>query len=143
MQENYNAVMLKRLKNYLALCLIGLQLFAPFIHAHAFGLDTFYESAVHIHSNTVATQPFTNMQVDADVQQQVGYVVTVASGVAPQEGDLDFNTLLGLAVFFCLVLLFAAQTTALIFRSLPPPFLKRHIYAPSSPRAPPRPLNQI
>lgn len=134
--------MLNGIKTYLALCLIGLQLFVPFIHAHAFGLDTLSERAVHFHTNTIDTLSSTNMLADAPLQQQSGYVVTVASGVAPQEASLDLSPSLGLAVFLCFALLLLAQSSSVIFYSSTPLFLKRHIEAQRSPRAPPRLLNQ-
>ncbi len=135
--------MLRSIKTFLALSLIGLQLFAPFIHAHAFGLDTLNERAVHIHANTVDAVSTSNMQEDASLLKQTGYVVTVANGVAAQEASLDFSPSLGFAVFFCFALLLLVQPSAFNFHYLPPLFLKRHIEAQRSPRAPPRLLNQI
>lgn len=135
--------MLKGIKTYLVLCLIGLQLFAPFIHAHSFGLDTLSDRAMHFHTNTIDTLTSSNMHADVPLQQQSGYVVTVASGVVPQDASLDLSPSLGLAVFLCFAFLLLAQSSSVIFYSLPPLFFKRHIEAQRSPRAPPRLLNQV
>ena len=129
--------MLNSLKIYLALCLIGLQLIGPFIHAHAFGLDTLNERAVHIHTHITTPQSASNMLMDASPEQNAGYVVTVASGIAPQHDEL-LNPLLSIAVLFSFALLMVPQFTRISYPLIKPQFRKRLSYHLSSPRAPPR-----
>ncbi|HOY70983.1 MAG TPA: hypothetical protein PL131_09450 [Methylotenera sp.] len=131
--------MLNSLKIYLAFCLIGLQLIGPFIHAHAFGLDSLNERAVHIHSHIATAQSTSNMLMDTSTEQAIGYVVTVANGIVPQNmDDLMLSPILGIAIFFSFALLLMSQQTHISYPPLKPLFRKRLSYNHPSPRAPPR-----
>lgn len=131
--------MLNSLKMAFSLCLIGLQLIAPFIHAHAFGLDTLNERAVHIHTNISTPQSASSILMDSSAEQSAGYVVSVASGIVPQNaGDLLLSPLLSIAVLLSFAVLLVPQVTRISFTPIKPLFRKRLIYNLSSPRAPPR-----
>lgn len=129
--------MFNSFKIYLAWCLIALQLVAPFIHAHAFGLDALSERAVHIHVDVMGAQTSQNLQSDTTFEQQTGYAVTVANGIVPQdETELLLSTVIGLAVLLSFSLLLK-KNTRVIFEPLSPLFLMRLSYHTPNLRAPP------
>jgi hypothetical protein len=135
------------------LCLIGLQLIAPFIHAHAFGLDTFNERTLHIHADIAPLadlqtageqnmQPETNshlMQLDQMGEQHTGYVITVASGVnSPADANAMLSPLIGIALLMVFALMLMQLPPSLIFSTTPSLALKQLSYPSQNPRAPPR-----
>jgi hypothetical protein len=140
--------MLKSIKIYLALCLIGLQLIAPFIHAHAFGLDSFNERSAHIHANLTpqfdvqnvqSATSYQDVQVVNAADSQISYVITVATGVnSPTDADVVLNILFGIALFVAFTLLLKHLSQAFIFSPVPPLFHKRLVCSNQNPRAPPR-----
>ncbi len=140
--------MLKSIKIYLALCLIGLQLIAPFIHAHAFGLDSFNERSVHIHAdltpqidvqNVQSATSNQNAQLANAADSQIGYVITVATGVnSPTDANVVLNLLFGVALFVAFTLLLKSLSQIVIFSPAPTLFHKRLVCFSQNPRAPPR-----
>jgi hypothetical protein len=137
------------------LCLIGLQLIAPFIHAHAFGLDTFNERTLHIHADIA---PLADIQVaslhkgdlhtaanshaivyDNLSDQQSGYIITVASGVnSPVDANAMLNPLIGIALLMIFALMLMQLAPSLIFSTTPSLALRQLSYPTQNPRAPPR-----
>ncbi|MFM9836530.1 MAG: hypothetical protein ACKVOA_10555 [Methylophilaceae bacterium] len=76
--------MKKIVKKYLLLCLICLQIVAPFIHAHAFGHDSFKEHIIHFHTDEVGNQNSVDnafSQTHVGENQMVGAITTVAKGI--------------------------------------------------------------
>jgi len=150
--------MLNSVKLYIVLCLIGLQLIAPFIHAHAFGLDTFNERSLHIHADTEPLPSLlmddmhhidgqqivsddTNryiMDVDDSIDQHSGYIITVASGVnSPTDADAILNSVLYIALLLVFALILLQLPPSLIFSTTPSLVLKQLSYPTQNPRAPP------
>jgi hypothetical protein len=140
--------MLNSIKLYIALCLIGLQFIAPFIHAHAFGLDTFSERSLHVHADVqpVAALQLHDLQPEASnaliqhsVEQHSGYIITVASGInSSTDADAMLNPLLGIALLMVFALMLMSLPPSLIFSTTPSLALKQLSYPSQNPRAPPR-----
>ncbi|MDI1300182.1 hypothetical protein [Methylotenera sp.] len=116
-----------------------LQFFAPFIHAHAYGLDDSKVHGFHIHSNEVS--PTSNNQVIANTQlsdqPSIGAIVTVANGIKVSKADDIDDNLAMLAVLFTIISIVFNKASP-----LKPSFLQtskyRHTpYSLQSPRAPP------
>jgi hypothetical protein len=132
--------MLKSTKDFLTLCLIILQFIAPFIHAHAFGLDGFKEHTFHVHSSELGAsgenEDFAGKTYLAK-QQVIGAVVSVASGIKTSMADDIADSLAMMAILFAFVLL--------VFNGLhylrPPYFqsekYQQYLYVLQNPRAPP------
>ncbi len=73
-------------KKYLVFCLVCLQMVAPFIHAHAFGLDSFKQHMFHLHTDEISNINLTNAntaisQTHVGENQIIGAIVTVANGI--------------------------------------------------------------
>ena len=127
--------MLKPTKYFLMLCLIILQFIAPFIHAHAFGLDGFKEHTIHVHSSE--NKAFASKANITD-QQVIGAVVSVASGIKTSVADDIADSLAIMAVLFTFVLLLInglRYSKSLYFQS---ENYQHHLYVLQNPRAPPR-----
>jgi hypothetical protein len=131
--------MFKLSKNFLMLCLVMLQFFAPFIHAHAYGLDDSKEHGIHIHSSEVSVQvndpAVDNTQISD--QPTVGAIVTVASGIKISKADDIADNLAMLAVLFTIISIVFSKSNP-----LSPSFFQAHKYRHTpyslqSPRAPP------
>lgn len=141
--------MLNGIKFYIALCLIGLQLIAPFIHAHGFGLDTFNERSLHVHGESqplAAVQmhdlkslyPETNTVSFKAIEQHSGYIVTVASGMnSSADADEMLSQLLGLALLMVFALMLMQLPVSFIFSAIPSIVVKQLSYPSQNPRAPP------
>ncbi|MDI1362480.1 hypothetical protein [Methylotenera sp.] len=116
-----------------------LQFLAPFIHAHAYGLDDSKEHGFHIHSTEVSTS--TNNQDIANTQisghPTAGAIVTVASGIKVSKADDIADNIAMLAVLFTIVLIVFSKSSPLRPRSLQVPKYRHTPYSLQSPRAPP------
>ncbi len=130
----------KNVKNYLVLCLICLQVVAPFIHAHAFGHDSFKKHEFHLHLealDNVSSANDTVSQVHIAKSAIDGAIFTVASGIKTAVSDEESDTIAVVAAFFIFILLRFAIVTRFIKpinQVLNP---QRYVYYPQSPRAPP------
>ena len=138
--NQYNIhTMLKLSKNFLMLCLVMLQFFAPFIHAHAYGLDDSKEHGFHIHSNEVSTpsnnQGIANTQISD--QPTVGAIITVASGIKVSKADDIADNIAMLAVLFTIVLIVFSKSSPLRPSFFQVPKYRHTPYSLQSPRAPP------
>jgi hypothetical protein len=131
--------MLKFSKNSLMLCLVMLQFLAPFIHAHAHGLDDSKEHSFHLLTNEVnvssTNQNIANTQISD--QPTADTIVTVASGIKVSKADDIADNIAMLAVLFTIVLIVFSKSS-----SLRPRFhqVKKYHHTPyslQSPRAPP------
>lgn len=119
-----------------------MQLIAPFIHAHAFGLENAHAHAIEDVFHNHASSSNFNLHI-ADVNQQdsieippvIDSVFKVASGVKRNLSNIDVD-----AVLFACVLMFGLfvrvnkiQVCAFDFSPYP-----HSPHSPHSPRAPPR-----
>lgn len=133
--------MIKFVKNYLVLCLICLQMFAPFIHAHAFGHDIFKAHVFHVHADEIAyasgdSKNFS--QADISDNQIIGAITTVANGIKTSASDDIVGGIALMAIFFTLALLIFStrfRFIANVNQAFP---LQRNLYSLHNPRAPPR-----
>jgi hypothetical protein len=118
-----------------------LQFIAPFIHAHAFGSDTYKEQAFHVHNAVVAspnTAATSLSQTLIGESQFDGAIVTVASGIKNSVADDIATSIAVMAIFFTLALLiFNAFIVFTKHRTQTLPH-QRYSYSSQSPRAPPR-----
>ena len=116
-----------------------LQFFAPFIHAHAYGLDDSKEHGIHIHSSEVSVQANDPAVDNTRISDQptVGAIVTVASGIKISKADDIADNLAMLAVLFTIISIVFSKSNP-----LSPSFFQAHKYRHTpyslqSPRAPP------
>jgi hypothetical protein len=130
-----------KIKKYFLQCLIFLQLIAPFIHAHAFGHDSFKEHIFHVHSDEISTTDFNVEAIQTTKINQpylVGAVFTVASGIKQSLSDDIENDIASIAIVFIIVLLLFN----ILIRLIPYYFrvvnYQRIAYSLQNPRAPPR-----
>ena len=138
--NQYNPqTMFKLSKNFLMLCLVMLQFFAPFIHAHAYGLEDTNEHGLHIHANETSVPVNDPAIEDAQISDQptVSSIVTIGSGIKASKADDIADNIAILAAFFTIVLV----NFNLSIR-LKPSFLQvakfHHTpYSLKNPRAPP------
>jgi hypothetical protein len=128
--------MQKSVKIYLAFCMICLQILSPFIHAHAFGSDSFKEHVFHVHAAEI-NPAFANNQSakPANVSEQaiVGTIVTVSSGIKQAFAD---DTVF-MAILFTLALLLFNTPNRLISSYFQTANYQRHAYSLLPARAPP------
>lgn len=134
-----------KIKKYLLLCLICLQLVAPFIHAHAFGLESMHAHAAHVHAtdDMFHNHRFSsdlnlhivalNQQDTLETPQAIGAVFKVANGVK-RNADFDIVPII-LASF--LVLSLFTLINKYPARPLNVSLHPQHFYSPHAPRAPP------
>jgi hypothetical protein len=138
--NQYNIhTMFKLSKNFLMLCLVMLQFFAPFIHAHAYGLDDSKEHGIHIHSSEVSA-PVNDPAVDnTQISDQpiVGAIVTVASGIKVSKADDIADNLAMLAVLFTIISIIFNESSPLRPSFFQAPKYRHTPYSLQSPRAPP------
>ena len=104
----YNIFVCKNVKKYLVLCLICLQMVAPFIHAHAFGLDSFKQHIFHFHTDEISNVNSADTalsQTHIGENTIIGAIITVSNGIKTALAD-DFADVIALmAVLFSFVLL--------------------------------------
>ncbi len=123
-----------------------MQLIAPFIHAHAFGLENAQAHAKHAHAikdvfhNHASSSNFNfhiadvNQQDSIETPQVIGFIFKVDSGVKRNLLiDLDILLLACVLVFGLFVRI--SQSRAYTFDFL---FRQQLFYTHHSPRAPPR-----
>ncbi len=130
----------KNVKNYLVLCLICLQVIAPFIHAHAFGIDSFKQHIFHLHTNETSNVGNAIHELDqAHIAQSQtdGAIFTVASGIKTAVSDEEIDSIAVVAALFIFVLLRFAIITRYIKPINQVLNSQPHNYYPQSPRAPP------
>jgi len=138
--NQYNIhTMFKLSKNFLMLCLVMLQFLAPFIHAHAYGLDDSKEHGFHIHSSEINAssnnQDIANTQISD--QPTAGTIITVASGIKVSKADDIADSIAMLAVLFTIVLIVFSKSSPLRPRFLQVLKYRHTPYSLQSPRAPP------
>lgn len=129
--------MLKHTKQFLVLCLIALQMAAPFIHAHAFELDSFKAHILHIHAgeiSTASTGAGYSVQQAHLAQQQADTIFTVANGIK----NTSAEDLAWLAIFFTFCLLIFNFSNRFIQQHVQAPCYRHPHYSLQNPRAPPR-----
>ena len=134
-------IMLKPTKTFLMLFLIVLQFIAPFLHAHAFGLDDNKQSGFHIHSDEISALNFNNISANKsyiDTQQIVGAVVTVASGNKLSDADDLDNHLAMVAILFAFVIFIFGGLRRYMPRHFQVANQLQPYYSLQNPRAPPR-----
>jgi hypothetical protein len=135
------AQMLKQAKQFLMLCLIVLQFVAPFIHAHAFGHDSFKAQVFHVHADEIGyasgnTKTFS--QADISDNQIIGAITTVANGIKTSASDDIVDGIAFMAIFFTLALLSFSACFRFIANANQAFPLRRNLYSLQNPRAPPR-----
>ena len=121
------------------LCLVMLQFFAPFIHAHAYGLDDSKEHGIHIHSSEVSTPSNNQVVINTQLSDQpsIGAIVTVANGIKVSKADDIADNLAMLAVLFTIILIVFNKSSPLKPSFLQAPKYHHTPYSLQSPRAPP------
>ena len=133
--------MLKQAKRCLMLCLIALQFVAPFIHAHAFGHDSFSEHAFHLHADELINPNLLNVSLD---QAQLGHneiagaITTVASGIKNAVADDIADGIAFIAIFFTLLLLSFNRSESFVWQPIQALLTHLNFYSPQRSRAPPR-----
>ncbi len=133
--------MLKQTKNFLMLCLIALQFVAPFIHAHAFGHDSFKAQVFHMHAEEIGQAISVNSSLNQPhigENEVIGAVTTVASGIKASLADDIADGLAVMAIFFIFALLIFNAPTRFLANTAQALSLQRNFYSLQSPRAPPR-----
>jgi hypothetical protein len=129
--------MLKLTKYFLVLCLITLQLVAPFIHAHAFGHDSFKTHAFHVHATELADAKNEIHQAQLYDHVIIGAITMVASGIKTSAADDIADDIVAMAVFFILALLVFNISARLVWQAIHALRSQRYFYALQNPRAPP------
>ena len=134
--------MLKQAKQLLMVCLMALQFVAPFIHAHAFGHDSFKEHAFHMHTaETVHASNNVNHafnQAHISEYEITGAITTVSSGIKNTGSDDITDGLVAFALFFTLAILLFATINYRNRRFSKSLYVKQNYYFLQNPRAPPR-----
>lgn len=132
--------MQKNVKIYLILSLICLQLVAPFIHAHAFGLDSLKAHFFHVHTVEIGNANSTNgalTQAHIGENEIIGAITTVASGIKTSLADTIADGIAALAIFFTLALLIFDVPARFFANSGLVLYSQRYVYSQQNPRAPP------
>jgi hypothetical protein len=123
-----------------------LQLIAPFIHAHAFGIETAQAHTNHAHAvedvfhNHAPSSNFNlhiadvNQQDSIEMPQAIGSIFKVANGVK-RNLLIDIDMLLLPCVLVFGLFVRVSQSRVRTFDFL---FHQQLFYSPHSPRAPPR-----
>ena len=133
--------MQKILKNYLLLCLICLQIVAPFIHAHAFGRDSYKEHIFHLHADETGNVNSANnalSQTHVGENQMIGAITTVASGIKTSLADYFADDIALMAILFSFVLLLLNFKSRLLPLRFQTANYQRIAYSLHPSRAPPR-----
>jgi hypothetical protein len=133
--------MLKHTKQFLVLCLIALQMAAPFIHAHAFELDNFKAHILHIHAAEISptstsgdlTQQEHLSQQARLAQHQADTIFTVDNGI--KNTSADYLALLAIFLTFCLLIFNSSSRFIRQYAQTPP--YRQQYYSLQNPRAPP------
>jgi hypothetical protein len=133
--------MLKQVKQFLILCLLVLQFAAPFIHAHAFGHDSFKAQVFHVHADEIGyasgdTKTFS--QADISDNQIIGAITTVSNGIKTSASDDIVEGVAFLAIFFTLALSSFNACSKFIANANQAFPLQHNLYSLYNPRAPPR-----
>jgi hypothetical protein len=122
-----------------------LQLFAPFIHAHAFGLESLHAHAAHTHAteDMFHNHRFSsdlylhivalNQQDTVETPHAIGAVFKVANGV---KRNADFDIVAIILASFLVLSLFVFINKYLT-RPLNASLYPLLVYSPHAPRAPP------
>ena len=132
--------MQKNVKIYLILSLICLQIVAPFIHAHAFGLDSLKAHFLHVHTVENDNANSTNgalTHAHIGENEIIGAITTVASGIKTSLADTIADGIAALAIFFTLALLIFDVSARFFSNSGLVLFPQRYAYFRQIPRAPP------
>ena len=133
--------MYRNAKKYLVFCLVCLQMVAPFIHAHAFGLDSFKQHIFHFHTDEVSNINSADTalsQTHIGENQLIGAITTVASGIKTSLAD-DFADVIALmAVLFSFVLLLFNFNNLFLRAYSQTTHYRRIAYSLYTSRAPPR-----
>ena len=133
--------MLKPTNTLLMLFLIVLQFIAPFLHAHALGLDDHEQPGFHVHNDEMSALNFNSLSANKlymDTQQIVGAVFTVASGNKLSDADDLDNHLALVAILFAFVIFtFGGYVHYMLCRFKVANQLQPY-YSLQNPRAPPR-----
>ncbi len=145
------------LKHFILFMLMGVQLLAPFVHGHAFGMDGEHTSGPHIHRQDFA--PFVSsmpsarsvlndsdqssnaisfIQPQDAFQNFEGMVVNIANGIN-RDDRLDIAAILIVVLSF--VFLLCKTGLAVAGNWFHVVSFKTHFSSPLNPRAPPFPLN--
>lgn len=133
--------MLKCIRQFLLFCLISLQFIAPFIHAHAFGHESFNEHTFHVHADEIPTVVYNQEAIQAthiNQQHLVGTIFTVASGIKQAFADDVSDDIALMAIVFSLVLLIFNVPSKFASRYNQLTKYQRIVYSQQNPRAPPR-----
>ena len=133
--------MCKNVKKYLVLCLICLQMVAPFIHAHAFGLDSFKQHIFHFHTDEISNVNSADTalsQTHIGENTIIGAIITVSNGIKTALAD-DFADVIALmAVLFSFVLLLINFKNLFLPTYSQTTNYRRNAYSLYTSRAPPR-----
>ena len=132
--------MQKNLKIYLTLSLICLQILSPFIHAHAFGLDSIKARFFHVHNveNGNVNSPTSAIsQAHIGENEIIGAITTVASGIKTTLADTIADGIAAVAIFFTLALLIFDVPARFFANSGLVLYPQRYAYSQQNPRAPP------
>ena len=137
----YSNAVLKIAKKYLLYCLVCLQIFVPFIHAHEFGRDSYKEHIFHFHTDEISNVNNANAalgQAHVSENQIIGTVTTVASGIETSLADHFADDIALLAVLFSFVLLLFNFNNQFLRTYFQTTHYRRIAYSLYTSRAPPR-----
>ena len=132
--------MQNNVKIYLILSLICLQVVAPFIHAHAFGLDSMKAHFFHVHTvENGNANSYSGALTQAHIGENeiIGAITTVASGIKTTLADTIADGIAALAIFFTLALLIFDVPARFFANSGLVLYPQRYAYSQQNPRAPP------
>ncbi len=135
--------MYRNAKKYLVFCLVCLQMVAPFIHAHAFGLDSFKQHIFHFHTDEVSNININSAdtalsQTHIGENTIIGAIITVSNGIKTSLAD-DFADVIALmAALFSFVLLLINFKNLFLPTYSQTTNYRRNAYSLYTSRAPPR-----
>ena len=130
-------------KKYLVICLVCLQMVAPFIHAHTFGLDSFKQHMFHFHTDEVSNTNINSAdtaisQTHVGENQIIGAIITVANGIKTALADHFADDIALMAVLFSFVLLLFNFNNQFLRTYFQTTHYRRIAYSLYTSRAPPR-----
>ena len=139
----YNIFVYINAKKYLVFCLVCLQMVAPFIHAHAFGLDSFKQHMFHFHTDEVSNININSAdtaisQTHVGENQIIGAIITVANGIKTALADDFADDVALMAVLFSFVLLLFNFNNLFLRTYSQTTHYRRIAYSLYPSRAPPR-----
>ena len=139
----YNTFVYINAKKYLVFCLVCLQMVAPFIHAHAFGLDSFKQHMFHFHTDEVSNTNINSAdtaisQTHVGENQIIGAITTVANGIKTALADHFADDIALMAVLFSFVLLLFNFNNLFLRTYSQTTHYRRIAYSLYTSRAPPR-----